>query len=278
LDISIFIFSLALWRFLFKDIIMEVCILGSGSRGNCLYVEHRGVAVIIDQGFSYREMASRLESRGLDASRIEGVFVSHEHSDHMAGVGVTARKLGIPVYATRGTLAARREIFSGDEKRIFIEGGTSVRIGDMEILPFTVSHDANEPVQYCLTAGKKKLSIATDLGFVSTLVEESLRNSSMVVIEANHDVEMLRKGPYPWELKQRILSRTGHLSNRTAAELLFNLCQQGLSKAALAHLSEENNRADLAEKEVRDLFESYDRSICSLIIALQNEATPIMEI
>lgn len=257
---------------------MEVCILGSGSRGNCVYVEHRGAAIIIDQGFSHREIVSRLQSRDLDVSRIKGILVSHEHTDHMAGVGVTARKLGVPVFATRGTFAGKKDIFSGNEQRVFIEGGTPLVIGAMEILPFTISHDANEPVQYSIHAGKKKLSVATDLGFVSTLVEQSLQDSDLVIIESNHDVEMLKRGPYTWELKQRILSRTGHLSNRNAAELLFNLCRRGLKKAVLAHLSEENNRAELAEKEVRDLFENFDRRLCSLLIALQNEATPIIEI
>jgi phosphoribosyl 1,2-cyclic phosphodiesterase len=257
---------------------MEVCVLGSGSKGNCIYVASRGAAVLLDQGFSHVELMKRALSRELDISRIKAIVVSHEHHDHIVGVGVTARKLGVPVYATRGTFSERNSLFNGDEPQVFLEGGVPFRIGDMEILPFTVSHDALEPVQFSITSGKRKVSVATDLGFVSNLVEQCLRGSDLVIIEANHDVDMLKRGSYPWELKQRILGRTGHLSNRNAAELLFNLCSRGNPGAVLAHLSEENNRADIAEKEVRDLFESYDRSLRSLTIAFQYEATRVFEL
>ncbi|MHB9029436.1 MAG: MBL fold metallo-hydrolase [Candidatus Latescibacterota bacterium] len=257
---------------------MEICILGSGSKGNCVYVEHRGAALLIDQGFSWRELAARMSLRGIDPSRIKAIFVSHEHNDHVAGVGIAARKLDVPVYATRGTFEGRKNIFNGDESLRIIEGGVPLTLGSLEILPFTVSHDSNEPVQFSVNSGKRKLSIATDLGFVSTLVEYSLRDSNLVVLEANHDVEMLKRGSYPWALKQRILGRTGHLSNRNAAELLFNLSRQHPVKAVLAHLSEENNQPEIAEKEVRELFENYDSHLSSLTIALQSEPTFVMEI
>jgi phosphoribosyl 1,2-cyclic phosphodiesterase len=257
---------------------MDVCVLGSGSKGNCVYISFRGKAVLVDQGFSHAELVKRLESRGLDVSRIDGVIVSHEHSDHIAGAGVTARKLGIPVYATRGTLAGMARVLGGGERLIEIEGGRPFRVGEIEILPFTVSHDATEPVQFRISAGKCTVSMATDLGFVSTLVEQCLQSSDLVIVEANHDVEMLKQGTYPWQLKQRILGRTGHLSNRTAAELLFNLSRGAAPIAILAHLSEENNRADIAEREVRELFHTHDRRLRSLHIALQHEATELFEI
>ncbi|MCE5249266.1 MBL fold metallo-hydrolase [bacterium] len=257
---------------------MKICLLGSGSKGNCIYVESRGSAVLIDQGFSHSQIVMRLESRGLDTSKIKAILLTHEHEDHIRGVGITARKLGIPVYGTQGTLDAKRKIFNSDEELIPIEGGVSFTIGSLEILPFSVSHDAADPVQFCVFAGGKKASIATDLGFVSTLVEERLRNSDLVVIEANHDIQMLQNGSYTWQLKQRIMSKMGHLSNRNAAELLFNLLLNGSPKAVLAHLSEENNRPELAEKEVRDLFEQFGKQIQFLEIAPQHEATRILEI
>jgi len=257
---------------------MELCVLGSGSKGNCVYIAHRNAAVIIDQGFSHIELVKRLESRGLDPSRIRAILITHEHNDHMSGVGVTARKLRVPVYATAGTFGGRNGVFNGGEELIRIEGGAQFRIGDIEFMPFTVSHDAGEPVQYAVRAGKRKVSVATDLGFVSTLVEQNLRGSDIVVVEANHDVEMLKRGSYPWELKQRILGRTGHLSNRTAAELLFNLCRPVSPAMILAHLSEENNRPDIAENEVRELFATYDHPLRSLIVASQYEATPLVEL
>jgi len=258
---------------------MKICLLGSGSKGNSIYIENRSTAIIIDQGFSYIELKRRLESRGLDESKINGILVTHEHDDHIRGAGVTARKLGIPVYGTKGTLYSKKNIFNGDETLNTIERGTPFTVGSMEILPFTVSHDAVDPVQFRISAGKKKISVATDLGYVSNLVTECIRNSDIVIVEANHDVEMLKNGPYSWELKQRIMSRTGHLSNRNAAETLFNVSSKrtGL-RAVLVHLSEENNRADLAEKEVRDLFKSFDRPIRQLVIATQNEATEIIEV
>ncbi|MDP2983824.1 MAG: MBL fold metallo-hydrolase [Candidatus Latescibacter sp.] len=257
---------------------MKICLLGSGSKGNCLYMESHGAAVIIDQGFSHIEVMSRLASRGLDEGRIRGILLTHEHEDHIRGAGITARKLGIPVYATPGTLSGRKNIFTGEESLIPIESGRSFKIGALEFHPFSVSHDARDPVQYCISSGNTKVSVATDLGYVSTLVEQRLRGSHLVVVESNHDVEMLKKGSYPWELKQRILSRTGHLSNRNAAELLFNLCREEPLQAVLAHLSEENNRADIAEREVIDLFERYDCRLRSLLVALQQEATPVFEL
>ena len=257
---------------------MKVCLLGSGSKGNCIYVESRGSAVLIDQGFSHSQIVERLESRGLDTSKIKGILLTHEHDDHIKGVGITARKLDVPVYATPGTLEAKGNIFNSDETLVPIEGGVPFKIGCLEILPFSVSHDAADPVQFCVFAGGKKAAIATDLGFVSTLVEQRLRDSHIVIIEANHDLHMLKTGSYPWQLKQRIMSRVGHLSNRNAAELLFNLLQNGNPVAVLAHLSEENNRPELAEKEVRDLFQRFDRRIRSLLIAPQHEATSILEI
>jgi phosphoribosyl 1,2-cyclic phosphodiesterase len=257
---------------------VKICLLGSGSSGNCLYIESRGAAIIIDQGFSHTEVMSRLGSRGLDEGRIKAILLTHEHDDHVHGAGITARKLGIPVYATKGTLSGKKNIFNGDESIFPIESGRSFSIGTLDIHPFSVSHDACDPVQYCIYSGKTKVSVATDLGYVSTLVEQCLLGSHLVIIEANHDVEMLKKGSYPWPLKQRILSRTGHLSNRNAAEFLFNLCQPDPFKVVLAHLSEENNRADIAEKEVRDLFERFDRSLNSLDVARQDEATPVFEL
>ncbi|MFC1692837.1 MBL fold metallo-hydrolase [Candidatus Latescibacterota bacterium] len=261
---------------------MKICILGSGSKGNAIYLESRGTALLIDQGFSHTEMKKRLESRGLDEGKIKGIIVSHEHIDHMKGVGITARKLDVPVYGTSGTLNGKAKIFNDGEDGetlVPIESGVLLKLDPFEILPFSVSHDANEPVQFCINSGKKKVTTATDLGFVSTLVEQCLKNSDLVVIEANHDVNMLRNGPYSWELKQRIMSRMGHLSNRNAAETLFNITSQnGNPQAVLAHISEENNHPELAEKEVRELFESFDRRLRSLIISSQSEATPILEL
>ena len=257
---------------------MIVCVLGSGSKGNCIYVESHGTAVLIDQGFSHKKIDERLGLRGLDSSKIKALFVTHEHDDHIRGVGITARKLDIPIYGTLGTLNSKRNLFNGDQELIPIESGICIKIGSLELLPFSVSHDAVDPVQFCIHAGTKKTGIATDLGFVSTLVEQRLRESDIVIIESNHDVDMLKNGSYPWELKQRIMGRKGHLSNRNAADIIFNLTQLKSAKTILAHLSEENNTAELAENAVRELFERFDRRIRSLTVAAQDDPTQIIEI
>ncbi len=258
---------------------MKICLLGSGSKGNSTYIESRGKAIIIDQGFSFVEMKKRLESRGLDEKKIKGILLTHEHGDHIMGVGITARKLDIPVYATSGTFNGKKKIFNGSEILVTINRGEEFEVGPFEILPFSVSHDAADPVQFCVHSGKKKIALATDLGFVSTLVRHCLRDSDIVVIESNHDLEMLKNGAYPWNLKRRIMSRTGHLSNRNAAEILFNILpSNGRPKIVLAHLSAENNCSELVRKEVCELFESFDRTLPSIVIASQDEATEVLEI
>jgi phosphoribosyl 1,2-cyclic phosphodiesterase len=257
---------------------LKLCILGSGSRGNCTYIENRGFAILIDQGFSYKQLQERFDSQKIDPGNIRAILVTHEHEDHISGVGIAARKLDVPVYGTPGTLSAKPRIFNGGEKLAPIESGIPFTLGPFDIHSFSVSHDAADPVQYCITSGEKKISIATDLGFVSMLVEERLRNSDLVVIEANHDIDMLMKGTYTWELKQRIMSKRGHLSNANAAKLVFNLSQGKTQRIVLAHLSEENNTAELAEQAIRDIFERFDRRLRSLIVARQNEATCIIEV
>jgi len=257
---------------------VKICVLASGSGGNSIYIESHGIALIVDQGISHKELMKRMSFRELNQKKIKGILVTHEHNDHIYGVGITSRKLGVPIYATSGSLEKMDKILRGDEQLITIEGGVSFKIGLMEIQPFSVSHDALDPVQFCIMSGRKKIAIATDLGFVSTLVAQRIKDSNLIVIEANYDAEMLRKGSYPWELKQRINGKKGHLSNRNAADIVFNMTKNGIPKVVLAHISKENNRSDLAEKAVRELFEKYDKKLGFLLKASQNEPTPILEI
>ena len=257
---------------------MKICILASGSSGNSIYIESHETALIIDQGISHKELKNRMLSRGLDQKKIKGILVTHEHNDHICGVGITSRELGVPIYATSGSFGKMDKILLGDEQLIIIEGGVPFKIGPMEIQPFSISHDALDPVQFCIMSGRKKIAIATDLGFVSTLVAQRIKDSDLIVIEANYDAEMLRKGSYSWELKQRINGKKGHLSNRNAADIIFNITRNGIPKVVLAHISEENNRSDIAEKAVMELFEKYDKKPGFLLTASQNEPTPVLEI
>ncbi len=257
---------------------MKLCVLSSGSKGNAIYIEHGVSALIIDQGLSHKELKRRMTLRALDINRVVSILVTHEHSDHVNGVGVTSRALGIPVYATAGSLERMKNILNGSENYFTIESGVPFTIGTFDILPYSVSHDANDPVQFRITAGKKTAAIATDIGYVSTLVTERIKDVDILVIESNYDLEMLKKGSYPWHLKQRIMGKHGHLSNRNTAELLFNLCRKRTPKVILAHLSEENNRPEIAELTIRELFEQFDQPLHSLCIALQNEPSPLFEI
>lgn len=257
---------------------MKICILASGSGGNSIYIESHETALIIDQGISHKELMNRMSSRGLNKDKIKGILVTHEHGDHINGVGVTSRELGVPIYVTSGSLDKMEKVLRGDEQVITIEGGVTFKIGPIEIQPFSVSHDALDPVQFCIMSGRKKIAIATDLGFVSTLVAQRIKGSNLIVIEANYDTEMLKKSSYPWEIKQRINGRKGHLSNRNAADIIFNITKNGTPMVVLAHLSEENNRSDLAEKAVQELFEKYGKEPGFLLTASQNEPTQILEI
>ncbi|MFC1512375.1 MBL fold metallo-hydrolase, partial [Candidatus Latescibacterota bacterium] len=221
---------------------------------------------------------NRLSCRELDPARIQGILVTHEHSDHTSGVGLTARRLTLPIYATRGSLSKMNNFLDGSELLVPVESGVPFSIGPFDIQPYGVPHDAVEPVQYCIRSGRKNIVIATDIGFASTLVVERLKDADILVIESNYDLELLRKSSYPWPVKQRIMGKTGHLSNRNASELIFNLSRNGAMKVILAHLSEDNNYPELAEQTVRELFEKYERPLDHLFIATQHEATPVIEI
>jgi phosphoribosyl 1,2-cyclic phosphodiesterase len=242
-----------------------------------MYVESHGAALLVDQGITHRKLVTRLKERDLDPGKVRAILVSHEHSDHVSGVGVTSRALGVPIYATAGSHANMQNLLDGTETVVIIESGVPFSIGPLEVHPFSVPHDATEPVQYCIRSGAKKIAIATDIGFASTLVVERIKDADILVIEANYDVEMLKKGSYPWQLKQRIMGKTGHLSNRNTSELLFNIIRDGSTKIVLAHLSEENNHPEIAIRTVQELFDKYERSIGCLIAASQYEATPVLD-
>ncbi len=256
---------------------MKLCVLASGSKGNAIYLESNGSAIVVDQGLAHKTFLSRLLERSLDPGLIRGILVSHEHSDHIGGVGVTARSLAIPIYATAGTIFGMDGVLNGTEPLVTVESGVSFSMGPFEIHPFSVPHDAKEPVQFIICSGRLKIAIATDIGFASTLVIERIRESDVIILESNYDHDMLIKSSYTWQLKQRIMGKTGHLSNRNASELVFNLGHVS-PKVILAHLSEENNHPDIAERTIRELFDKYDRPLELLAIANQHTATSVFEL
>lgn len=237
---------------------MRVTLLGTGSTGNATLVEAEGVRLLVDAGFSGREIERRLLSVGVEAESLTGIVVTHEHGDHTRGMGVLARRFNLPLYLTAATRAACQSLLSGREDVREYRSSTPFRIGALEIQPFLTAHDAADPVAVTLRdvdAGHK-LGIATDLGRPTAAVRHALTSSHLLILEANHDEAMLRNGPYPWSVKQRIASSHGHLSNRAAAEFARELHHPDLSGVVLAHMSAECNHAQAAFEVVGGALEA----------------------
>jgi len=225
---------------------MRFASLGSGSEGNGLVVEAGTTRVLVDCGFGVRDAASRLARLGLAPADVSAIFVTHEHSDHVGGVAAFAARHDIPVWLTFGTLDAVAERLA-DVPRVFsFDSHDVLPIGDLEVRPFPVPHDARDPVQYVVSDGAVRLGVLTDLGVVTAHVEASLTACDALVLECNHDEAMLASGRYPYPLKQRIAGRLGHLCNDAAAGLLRAIDTSRLRHVVAAHLSKENNTPELA--------------------------------
>ena len=221
--------------------------LFSGSMGNCYYIGTAAEGVLIDAGRNCKQIELAMEANGLSMKSVAAVFVTHEHTDHCQGLRVLTKKHRLPVYASAGTLRALADkncLFEGGRAEVIV---TDVSVGSMRILRINTSHDAAESCCYRVTAPDGKTAmIATDLGFVSDPVREALAHSDFAVLESNHDIDMLRTGPYPYPLKRRILSDRGHLSNDACASELAQLVSGGTCRLMLGHLSEQNNTPQLA--------------------------------
>jgi len=224
---------------------VELTILGSGSSGNIAVLSSRRTRLLVDAGLSKRETLRRLLAAGVDADGLTAILLSHEHADHAAHVAGLAEEFNLPVYLSHGTAAALGEGLTPARLERF-QPGEHFAIGDIEVAPFAVPHDAREPVAFRFTAAGVSLALAVDLGFLTTLVKEQLRGCDCLVLEANHDLEMLRRGPYPWFIKQRVMSRLGHLSNDALAEFLEHDFDGAARTLVLAHLSENNNSPEVA--------------------------------
>jgi phosphoribosyl 1,2-cyclic phosphodiesterase len=222
---------------------VQFCSLGSGSAGNALLVRSPNTCVMIDCGFGVRELARRIARCGMDVGDIDAILVTHEHSDHAGGVAAAAGRFGIPVYASAGT--ARAAGFAPGSWAPLVSEQAQV-IGDLEVQPVTVPHDAREPCQFAIAHRGLRLGVLTDLGHVSRLVVAHFRRCDALVLECNHDTAMLDNGPYPHPLKRRVGGEHGHLSNAQAAGLLAEVETAALQHLVAAHLSEQNNRPELA--------------------------------
>ncbi|MBA3022701.1 MAG: MBL fold metallo-hydrolase [Proteobacteria bacterium] len=229
---------------------MRFCVLGSGSKGNCTYVETGGVALLIDVGFSGIEVGRRLENAGLDIGKVAGILVTHEHTDHVSGVGVLSRKYRLPVYANTGTKVAAGGALDKLHAFVPFSTGTSFLIPPFTIHPFAISHDTADPVGFTIDDGEGTLGYCTDTGMVSRLIHHHLRRCHGLILECNHDLELLKQGPYPPALQQRIRSKNGHLANPEAMAFVGEVLHSQLRHVVLAHISDKNNCRDRIRIEV----------------------------
>ena len=231
---------------------MKVCVLGTGSGGNATLVEADGTCVLVDAGFSGRDLERRLALVGRAPDGVDAIVISHDHGDHVRGAGVFSRRHGTPVHVTERTLAACSRVFRGNEPIVPYRVGRHFEIGAIRVEPFLTVHDAADPVALALvdTTTETRVGVATDLGRPNAQIRLALAGADFLILEANHDEELLRSGPYPWAVQQRIASSHGHLSNRAAARFACELLHPRLAGVLLAHLSEECNRPELAEAEV----------------------------
>ncbi|HEX4084313.1 MAG TPA: MBL fold metallo-hydrolase [Chthoniobacteraceae bacterium] len=257
----------------------SVTILGSGSAGNCALVETAGCRLLVDGGFSAKQICERLAAAQADPAAIDAILITHEHVDHARGLEVFCKKFATPVYCNRETADAIRQMgICRKEFRLF-QSGSDFTVGDVTVQTFSVPHDAAEPVGFVLHHGGASLGFCTDLGFATRLVHERLRTAATVVIETNHDEKLLQEDSRrPWPVKQRIMSRHGHLSNTAAAEVLATLAQNGLRRAILGHLSRDCNTPDLALGAVRNRLAVDGVTGIEVHCASQREISPRFEV
>lgn len=225
--------------------------LASGSKGNAIYISDGATTLLVDAGLSGIEIERRLQAHDLDPKDIDAMIVSHEHADHIRGVGILSRRYDLPVYLSEKTSREAGQILGKVKDMRSFHCGDSFNVNSFDIHPFSTAHDAEDPAGFTLSCNGRKIGIATDLGIATAMVKQNLKGCDLLILEANHDPEMLMNGPYPWPLKQRIKSRTGHLSNQDSGELLSELKHDKLQHVVLAHLSETNNTPDKALREAK---------------------------
>ncbi|MDJ0987291.1 MAG: MBL fold metallo-hydrolase [Desulfobacterales bacterium] len=254
------------------DYNLAVCVLASGSRGNAIFISDGLTGILLDAGLSATELKRRLKSRGLNPNDLDAILLSHEHSDHIQSVGVLSRQLKLPIYLSSKIKKKALLGNSVHELRPF-QCGVSFQINNLNIHPFTVSHDAADPVGFTIGQNGRRIGIATDLGTVTPQLKKRLQDCHLLILEANHDPQMLLDGPYPWPLKKRIQGRRGHLSNQQSKRLLQQLQHRGLKHVILAHLSETNNSP---QKVLAEVSEVFNRCKPRLTIASQHRSSEII--
>lgn len=241
---------------------IELCALASGSNGNCYYVGNEMDALLVDAGISAKQILIRLNEAGLDASKIRGIFVSHEHSDHIRGVSVLSKRLGIPAWFSQGTFDSLSEPDRPERTNIFIPG-KAVKSSSFTIHPFLKNHDAVEPCSFRIEHDDWHIGVFTDIGEACTQLINHLRKCHALFLETNYDEKMLWEGSYPYILKRRVASSHGHLSNDQAFELIRDYAGPELVHVFLSHLSGENNRPEIAEARFQTLTDRFNVQLTS---------------
>jgi phosphoribosyl 1,2-cyclic phosphodiesterase len=234
---------------------LELCSIASGSSGNCICVGSDETHILIDAGISGKRIEQGLNAIDLKSNQMAGILVTHEHIDHVSGLGVMARRYGLPIYATAGTIEALQKLSSVGkiDESLFhpIQAGCDFSIGDLAVTPLSISHDAADPVAYRIRRGSRVFAVVTDLGTYDEQMVDQLQGLDALLLEANHDVHMLETGVYPYQLKRRIMGDRGHLSNERSGQLLGRLLHDHFGTVMLGHLSKENNYEELAYEAVR---------------------------
>jgi phosphoribosyl 1,2-cyclic phosphodiesterase len=254
--------------------------LASGSRGNCAIVASSTTKILVDAGISCREIFRRMKSLGDDPHSLSAIVITHEHCDHISGVATLVKKLRIPVFMTGATYQQWQRAMRDEngvkpqlDKFERFESGHSFQVGDIAVKPFTIPHDAVDPVGFTFRAEGIKIGLATDLGYVPLSVKDHLRGCDVLIMESNHDLEMLRVGPYPWSVKQRVMSRVGHLSNVALADFFTGDYDNSATFVVLAHLSEQNNHPEIARREAEGALATRGGLFCNrVLLATQTEA------
>jgi phosphoribosyl 1,2-cyclic phosphodiesterase len=254
---------------------MKFCVLGSGSRGNCTYIEEGNTRLLIDAGFSGKEIVRRLAMIDRTPEQLTALIVTHEHGDHVAGVGVLSRRFKLPVYANPGThQAAEKKVGKLYALREF-STGEYFELAGLGVHPFAISHDTADPVGFVVDNGERALGYCTDTGRLTKLMAHQLGKCHGLILESNHDPQMLRDGPYPLSLQQRVQSNMGHLANEEAASFACELVGGSLQTLILAHLSETNNHPELARRAMEQKLVNHPARP-ELIIATQSNPGPVV--
>ena len=260
-----------------KEAIVQVCILASSSSGNSTFIGTGRTRLLIDAGLSRKATFERLRAIGEEPERLDAVLITHEHTDHIAGLVLIARTLKIPVYVTRRTAQTIDWKDCSPHLELF-QAGSGFTIGDIDIQSFTIPHDAADPVGYCFRTQGLKIGMATDLGYIPESVKYHLRDTDFLVLESNHDLEMLKVGPYPWAVKQRVMGRQGHLSNDVVSEFIAGDLASSTRTLVLGHLSANNNHPEIVRVTARQALEERGLSKTQLVVAEPKIQTELFQL